>query len=137
MTVEANIWLGLKQLISSFTESGVDVVMPNTVYHPTATKPYIYVNPVWLAFDEPGISFKCGTEFRGYLECAVRVPVEWSYAAHLGLANRFAAAFTAGDKVTYDSVTIQIHERPKLFMASYLDGPLNRIDLQVPFRSWA
>ena len=137
MTVEANIWLGLEQLLSSFAEPGIDVVMPNTVYYPNATQPYVYANPVWLAFDDPVISFECGTEFRGYLNCAVRVPVEWTYAQHLGLANRFATAFQIGSKVSYDGVNTQIHERPKLFMASYLDGPLNRIDLQVPFRSWA
>lgn len=137
MSQEANMWVSLLDLVSGFAESGVDVVLANEVYHPNASQPYIYVNPVWLAVDDQVISFDCGSEYRGYLNCAIRVPVAWTYANHLGLANRFAAAIPQGSRASYDGVNVQIYSAPKLFMSSYLDGPLNRIDMQIPFRSWA
>lgn len=134
--IEADIWLAILPQIEGFTEAGVDVVLPDTVYSPIATRAFIYVNPTWFPYDSGIMSFDCGDEYRGQINAAVRVPLHWEYTAHIGLANRFMARFPAGSQYTSGSVVAQIYEKPTLNASAYLDGPLNRIDCTIPVRAW-
>lgn len=133
---EAKIWQALVTRLDDW--AGVeDMVLSNTVYKPSVDKPFIYVQPVWIDYEDQGIGYECGSEFRGYLNMAVRVPIAtWTAAPHMALANRAMALFTYGGKYTYQDAHVTIHERPKLSASIYLDGAHNRIDARVPFRAW-
>lgn len=133
---ESYIWLAILPAIEAFDEDGVDVVLPDSVYHPIATQPYIYINPIWFPYDAGGLSFKCGNETRGFINLSVRVPVDWTYTNHLALANRFMAQFPYGEKFEYDETVAQVFEKPALNAAAFMDGPLNRIDGQISIRAW-
>lgn len=132
--IEGRIWLALKPRLQTWTES--DMAFPDQVYNPTADRPYVYVQTVWLDYPSDTLSFDCGEEYRGYLAASIRVPVGWDHAAHLGMAGRVMELFTYGAKYVYSGLTVQIHEKPRLFASSYLDGPFNRIDGRIPFRAW-
>lgn len=133
--IEGKIWLAVKSPLLSFTEYKV-VFSEDAAYNPVANTPFIYVQPVWQEYPDEVLSFDCGNEYRGFLNLAVRVPVTWDYAAHMGLANRAMASYQYGAQYEYDNITVQIHERPHLFGSSYLDTSHNRIDARIPFRCW-
>ena len=134
--IEHKIWAAILPAINGFTEAGVDVVLPDTVYRSTATQPYIFINPVWFPYDAGGLSFECGNETRGWINFSVRVPVGWTYTQHIALASRFMSVLPYGSQHTYDDVTAQVYEKPALNAAAFLDGPLNRIDGSIPIRAW-
>src|SRR5690606_22769875 len=108
--IEGKIWLAVKSPLAAFTECKV-VFSEDKEYQPAADIPFIYVQRVWQEDPDEVLSLDCGNEYRGFLNLAVRVPVTWDYAAHMGLANRTMASCQYGAKYEYDTGTVQIHER--------------------------
>lgn len=133
---EGKIWIALTTRLQAWTGTE-DMVVSDQVYTPDVSRPFIYVQPVWLSFEAGAIPFDCGSEYRGFLNMAVRVPVgSWNAASHLGLANRAMALFEYGATYEYQDAAVQIFDRPRLTASIYLDGAHNRVDAQIPFRCW-
>lgn len=132
--IDGKIWLSLLSRINQWTET--PVMMPDTVFNPTAAQAYLIVQPVNLATDDRTIQFNCGDEFRGLLNISVMAPLRWSYSQHVGLAGRVCDWFPAGAVYAYQDARVTVYSRARSLGAPRLDQSWNRVEVQVPWRAW-
>jgi len=132
--IDGKIWLALLSRITAWTET--PVMLPDSIFNPTANQAYLIVQPVNLSTDDRTIQFDCGDEFRGILNISVMAPLGWSYSQHVGLASRVCDFFLAGAVYTYQDARVTIYSRARSLGAPRLDQSWNRVEVQVPWRAW-
>lgn len=138
MTVKTNMegksYLALRSHMVTWTEC--DIAWPDEKYEVKADTPYLIIQPVGLFYDNEVITVNCGVEHRGTWNISVCVPFGYDYAYHSSLAGRVCDFFPDGARYYYDDVSVQILDRPRVIFAPRIDGPVNRLELQVNWRSW-
>lgn len=132
--IESLVYEALRTRMAGWTEC--KIVQPDEVYTPVATTPFIIAQFVSLDTDNAPVGWRCGDEYRGILNMSVCAPVLWTMTQHLGLANRIMAFIPGGSQYSYSGVSVNIYQNPRVIRGSRLDNAHNRLEVEIPWRSW-
>lgn len=132
--MEGEIYLAFKARLDTWTECYVK--LPNVDYKPQAKTPFVMAQFVGLDSDTLILANNCGDEFSGILNLSVFAPVTWTYASHVGLAQRIAGHFPSGHVMTYGGKSVRISRRSKVIGNSVLESNMCRLEVQVYYNAW-
>lgn len=133
-SVTGKAWLALSRRMDEWTDT--PVYLPDTVFKPTADQAFLVIDPAYLDYDAGVMGYQCGEENRGFLNVRVMTPLQWDYAAVLGLMGRFADLFPAGLKLSYDDAEVEIWQHPRPNGSPVLEAAWSRQDMRIDWRCW-
>ena len=132
--VEGKIWIALLSRINQWTET--PVMLPDTVFQPSANQSYLIVQDVGLESDTRAIQQSCGEAIEGTINVSVMVPIGWTWAAHKGMASRVADFLSNSPPMVYQDAVVRFTNRARVLGAPRLDQSWNRVEVQCAYRCW-